>query len=114
MSTARQANDLLINVDMGDNVQPDWMVRVKEDYFRADSSMFQSRELPELLDEMDANGVRRAIIMTNIKQPSKRAAAFAEQHPDRFFMGLGGHDLLRPMPTLKAPTEAFFFSRFES
>ena len=41
MSTARRANDLLINVDMGDNVQPDWMVRVKEDYFRADSSMFQ-------------------------------------------------------------------------
>jgi hypothetical protein len=40
MSTARRANDLLINVDMGDNVQPDWMVRVKEDYFRADSSMF--------------------------------------------------------------------------
>jgi predicted TIM-barrel fold metal-dependent hydrolase len=102
MTTARRANDLLINVDMGDNVQPDWMVRVKEDYFRADSSMFQSRELPELLDEMDANGVVRAIIMTNIKAPSKRAAAFAEQHPDRFFMGLGGHDLLRPMPTLKA------------
>ena len=101
-STARRANDLLINVDMGDTVQPDWMVRVKEDYFRADSSMFQSRELSELLDEMDANGVQRAVIMTNIKQPSKRAAAFAEQHPDRFFMGLGGHDLLRPMPTLKA------------
>jgi hypothetical protein len=76
MTTARRANDLLINVDMGDNVQPDWIVRVKEDYFRA--------------------------------------VAFAEQHPDRFFMGLGGHDTLRPMPTLKAPTEAFFFSRFES
>lgn len=87
---------------MGEGPQPDWMVRVKEDYFKADSSMFRSRELPELLDEMDAQGVRRAVLMTNITKPSKRAAHFAEQHPDRFNLGLGGHNLLRPMPTLRA------------
>jgi predicted TIM-barrel fold metal-dependent hydrolase len=78
------------------------MVRVKEDYFNAGDAMFQSRELPELLDEMDALGVRRAVLMTNVIRPSKRAARFAEAHPDRFKLGLGGHDLLRPMPMLRA------------
>jgi len=86
---------------MGDGPQPDWMVRVKEDYFKADESMFRSRELTELLDEMDANGVQRAVLMTNIREPSKRATSFAEAHPDRFSLGLGGHNLLRPMPMLR-------------
>jgi predicted TIM-barrel fold metal-dependent hydrolase len=102
VSTVRRAHDCLVNVDMGEGPQPDWMIRVKEDYFKAGDSMFQSRELPELLDEMDTLGVRRAVLMTNVRKPSKRAAHFAEQHPDRFGLGLGGHDLLRPMPMLRA------------
>lgn len=102
MTTVTRANDCLVNVDMGDGPQPDWMVRVKEDYFKADDSMFKSRELPELLDEMDAHGVKRAVLITNITKPSKRASQFAEAHPDRFRLGVGGHNLLRPMPTLRA------------
>jgi predicted TIM-barrel fold metal-dependent hydrolase len=109
MATVQRAHDCLVNVDMGDVKQPEWMVRVKEDYFKAGESMFRSRELPELLEEMDAQGVHRAVLMTNITKPSKRAAAFAEKHPDRFNLGLGGHDLLRPMPTLRA-LEAFVAS----
>jgi predicted TIM-barrel fold metal-dependent hydrolase len=102
VSTVPRAHDCLVNVDMGDAPQPDWMVRVKEDYFKADESMFASRELPELLDEMDENGVQRAVLMINIRNPSKRATSFAEAHPDRFHLGVGGHNLLRPMPTLRA------------
>ena len=102
MTTVRRAHDCLVNVDMGEGPQPDWMVRVKEDYFKADESMFRSRELPELLDEMDGQGVRRAVLMTNVARPSKRAARFVEENPDRFALGAGGHDLLRPMPTLRA------------
>jgi uncharacterized protein len=94
--------DGLVNVDFAEREMPDWMVRVKEDYFKADSSMFRSRELPELLEEMDAQGVRSAVLMTNITRPSKRGIQFAEKHPDRFSLGLGGHNLLRPMPTLRA------------
>jgi uncharacterized protein len=102
LPTVRRANDCLVNVDMGDGPQPDWMVRVKEDYFKADDSMFRSRELPELLDEMDTHGVQRAALMTSIQKPSKRATGFAEAHPDRFALGVGGHDLLRPMPMVRA------------
>jgi len=33
-----RAIDCLVNVDMGDKPQPDWMVRVKEDYFKGDAT----------------------------------------------------------------------------
>jgi predicted TIM-barrel fold metal-dependent hydrolase len=101
VSTVPRAHDCLCNVDMGDVVQPDWMVRVKEDYFKSNFNM-RSRELPEMLDEMDTLGVRRAVLMTNIAKPSTRAMQFIEAQPDRFSLGLGGHNLLRPMSTLKA------------
>ena len=101
MSTVARAHDCLCNVDMGDVVQPDWMVRVKEDYFKSNFTM-RSRELPEMLEEMDARGVRRAVLMTNIANPSARAMQFIEAEPDRFSLGLGGHNLLRPMAMLRA------------
>ena len=62
MTTVPRAHDLLVNTDMGDVEQPEWMVRVKEDYFKAGASMFTSRELGELLDDMDENGVERAVL----------------------------------------------------
>jgi uncharacterized protein len=99
--TVARAHDCLCNVDMGDVVQPDWMIRVKEDYFKSNFNM-RSRELPEMLEEMDAHEVRRAVLLTNVTKPSKRAEEFVEARPDRFSLGLGGHNLLKPMPTLKA------------
>jgi predicted TIM-barrel fold metal-dependent hydrolase len=102
VSSERRVIDCLVNVDMGDMKPPDWMVRVKEDTFKAADSMFRSRELPELLEEMDSQGVQRAILLTNLAKPSERAHRFAEKHPDRFALGVGGLDLLRPMPTLRA------------
>ncbi len=101
MTTVDRAHDCLCNVDMGDVVQPDWMIRVKEDYFKSNFNM-RSRELPEMLEEMDAHGVRRAVLLTNSIKPSQRAQEFVEAHPERFSLGLGGHNLLKPMPTLKA------------
>ena len=97
----RRAHDLLVNVDMGEHKPPDWLVRVKEDTFKADDSMFQNREPGELLDEMDSLGVERAVILSRITGPSDRARRCVEDHPDRFSLGIGGFDLLRPMPTLR-------------
>ena len=98
--------DCLVNVDFGDRAQPDWMVAVKEDYFKAGEEMLASTSLPELLDDLDANGVTRAILLTSLAEPSRRALSYAQAHPDRFMLGVGGLDLLRPMPTLRA-LEAF-------
>ena len=41
MAVVARAHDLLVNTDMGDTKQPEWMVRVKEDYFKAGDSMFR-------------------------------------------------------------------------
>ena len=61
-----RAIDCLVNVDLGDQEQPEWMIRVKEDYFKGGDSFLASPELPELLDDMDANGVERAILLTQV------------------------------------------------
>jgi predicted TIM-barrel fold metal-dependent hydrolase len=104
--TRPKAIDCLVNVDMGEQKPPDWMIRVKEDTFRAGASMLQSRELPELIDELDAQGVERAILLTRLGRTESRALRFALARPDRFALGIGGMDLLRPMPSLRA-LEAF-------
>jgi predicted TIM-barrel fold metal-dependent hydrolase len=97
-----RAIDCLVNVDMGDMKPPEWMVRVKEDYFKAGDSFLRSPELAELLDEMDAKGVARAILLTQLGKSGDRAQRFAAERPDRFSLGVGGLDLLRPMRTLRS------------
>lgn len=94
-----RAIDGLVNVELGDQQQPDWMVRVKEDYFKAGDSFFKSPELSELIDDMDANGVERAILMAGAK--GGRAFQYVEARPDRFALGVGGFNLLKPMPTVR-------------
>jgi uncharacterized protein len=94
--------DCLVNVDMGDAKQPEWMIRVKEDYFRAGDSFLKSPELPELLEDMDANGVERAILLTRLDAIDDRAQRFAAAEPERFALGVGGLKLLRPMKALRA------------
>ncbi len=96
-----RAIDCLVNVDMGGRKPPDWMVRVKEDYFKGGDSFFKSPELGELLDDMDAHGVERAILLANVADTEGRAFRFAGERPDRFALGVGGLNLLRPMGTLR-------------
>ena len=101
-----RAIDCLVNVDMGDAPQPEWMIRVKEDYFKAGDSFFKSPELPELLEDMDKNGVQRAILLTRVGATENRALKFVEAEPERFALGVGGFDLLKPMKTVRS-LEAF-------
>lgn len=99
-----RAIDGLVNVDMGDRAPPEWMVRVKEDYFKAGDSFLKSLEIGELLDEMDAHGVERAVLRANLAEVAGsggRAFRFASERPDRFALGVSGLDLLRPMATLR-------------
>ncbi|GAA2734142.1 amidohydrolase family protein [Actinocorallia aurantiaca] len=100
--TAPGVIDCLVNVDFGDRPQPDWMIRVKEDYFKAGDEMLASTPADALIEEMDANGVTRAVLLTRLAEPSPRALAYVEAFPERFALGIGGLDLLRPMPTLRA------------
>ncbi len=102
-----RAIDGLVNVDFADQGKmPDWMVRVKEDYFKGGESFFSSPELNELLENMDANGVEKAILMSRVGATEGRALDFVEARPDRFALGVGGFNLLKPMKTVRG-LEAF-------
>jgi uncharacterized protein len=97
-----RAIDGLVNVDFADRAMPDWMVRVKEDYFKGGDSFFASPELDQLLDDMDAHGVEKSILLCRVNQTEGRSLSFVEARPDRFALGVGGFDLLKPMPNLRA------------
>ncbi len=99
MSTTR-AIDGLVNVDFGDRRQPEYMTRVKEDYFKGGDDFLESQELNELLEHMDANGVERAILITQLGKDG-RAVQYAEAHPERFSLAVGGFNLLKPMKVVR-------------
>jgi len=80
-----RAIDCWVNVTMGDETPPEYLVRVKEDYFKAGDAFFKSYEPDELIEEMDAAGVERAVITLDVSRPSERALRFAERYPRRFF-----------------------------
>jgi predicted TIM-barrel fold metal-dependent hydrolase len=99
--SVNRAIDCLVNVDLGDRKQPEWMVRVKEDYFKGGDSFLSSPELPQLIDGMDANGVERAILLTNLNADDDRGRRYAAERPDRFALGVGGLNLLRPVKSMR-------------
>ena len=51
---------------------------------------------------MDAHGVEKAVLLCRVNQTEGRSLSFAEARPDRFALGVGGFDLLKPMPSLRA------------
>jgi uncharacterized protein len=101
MTTPARAHDCLINVHFGDQDQPEWMHRVKNEYFKRGDSIFGKWEMEKVLAEMDANGVERAVLTANLREPKSSAIQFVEARPDRFALAVGGLDLLRPMPSLR-------------
>lgn len=98
--------DGLVNVDFEERRLPEYMTRVKEDYFKGGDDFLSSPELSQLLEQMDAHGVDKAILMVQVGATEGRALDFVEARPDRFALGVGGLDLLKPMPTLRK-LEAF-------
>ncbi|HMZ12749.1 MAG TPA: amidohydrolase family protein [Mycobacterium sp.] len=101
----RTVIDGLVNVHFGEaEQQPGWMLKVRDDYFKGPASMFAPVDLGALLEEMDAQGVQKAILMDNIAKPHVTARRFAQARPDRFALAMGGLNLLTPMPTLRELT----------
>ena len=94
--------DCLVNVDIGGDMPPEWLLRVKEDYFKGDESFLKQPEINELIDNMEANGVERAILMTSLSTSKNRALEFVSARPDRFSLAVGGFNLLRPMPAVRS------------
>lgn len=96
-----RAIDCLVNVHFGESEQPSWMTTTRDDYFKGAKSMFEPADMSALLDEMDANGVTKAVLMDNLTKPSVTARKFVAARPDRFALAMGGVNLLRPVPALR-------------
>ena len=101
MAKAPRAHDCLINVHFGDFEQPEYMSRVSSEYFKKDDSIFGPWEMSQVLDEMDANGVERAVLTANLSKPAGSPVTFAQARPDRFALTAGGFNFLRPMPSIR-------------
>ncbi|AHH18107.1 putative amidohydrolase [Nocardia nova SH22a] len=94
--------DGLVNVHFGETEQqPDWMLKVRDNYFKGPKSMFAQPELGELIDEMDEQGVEKAILMYNMEKPSTTALKFVEAEPERFALAVNGVNLLKPVSSLR-------------
>jgi predicted TIM-barrel fold metal-dependent hydrolase len=94
--------DCLVNVHFGEtDKQPEFMLKVRDDYFKGPQSLYDQVELPQLLEEMDEHGVEKAILMDNLTKPSVTARKFVDERPDKFALAVGGVNLLRPMPSLR-------------
>jgi predicted TIM-barrel fold metal-dependent hydrolase len=84
-----RAIDCWVNVHMGETKPPAWLVRVKEDYFRAGDAFLKSLSLEETLAAMDRVGVEKAILSIDSEQPAESVLAFVRQRPDRFALAAG-------------------------
>jgi predicted TIM-barrel fold metal-dependent hydrolase len=96
----QRAHDCVVNVNFGDAAQPEWMFRVKNEYFKKDDGIFKKWEMSALLEEMDANGVERAVLMSRVDETDSSSVKFATARPDRFALAIGGFNLLTPMASL--------------
>src|SRR3977135_192912 len=100
-----RAIDCLVNVHFGETEkQPTWMLKVRDEYFKGPESMFAPVDLAELLDEMDEQGVRKAILMDNLAKPSVTARKCVERRPYRCALARVGVNLLRPVHPLRELT----------
>jgi len=83
-ATRPKAIDCWLNPSLGSSdYRPDFLVQVARDYFRREKVAFEPTPLEELLRQMDAAGVERAILTLDAANPEP-IAEIARAFPDRF------------------------------
>ena len=81
------AIDPWVNLSMlGGQPPPDWLVRVKEDYFKAGDDFLRELSAEELIAQMDAAGVERAVLSLSLEAPQPAVLDCVKQYPDRIFL----------------------------
>jgi predicted TIM-barrel fold metal-dependent hydrolase len=108
MDTERpKAIDCWLNPTTGlSEHRPEYLVRVAREYFKREREIFTPTPIEELLAQMDAAGVERAIVTMDAHHPEP-IAELARAFPDRFICSavvdpLAGMDTLRLLERLVA------------
>ncbi|MEE2674820.1 MAG: amidohydrolase family protein [Myxococcota bacterium] len=80
-----RAIDPWVNTNMmGGGPPPKWLLKVKDEYFKAGDDFLKELSIEELTAQMDAAGVEKAILSVDVERPPKSVLAFAQAAPDRF------------------------------
>ena len=88
MTEPDRAIDAWVNVNMAELGRPDYLVRVKEDYFKGGEDFFANLSVESTLAQMDAAGIGRAILTTDALHPSAHVLSFPKARPDRFALSV--------------------------
>lgn len=81
-----RAIDTFVNVNMGSQERPDYLVRVAEDYFRRAPEIFQDISLESMLETMDRCGVEKSVLSVRAENPSEEVMKLSRARPDRFVL----------------------------
>ena len=84
------AIDPWVNLSMlGGQPPPDWLVRVKEDYFKGGEDFMRELSPEELIAQMDAAWVEKAILSLQVEAPQPQVLECVARFPDRLFLAAG-------------------------
>ena len=102
-----RAIDTFVNVNMGSQERPDYLVRVAEDYFKRAPEIFQDISIDKMLETMDRCGVEKSILSVRAENPMESVLALARARPDRFTLAAyvdprRGMSAIRALETISA------------
>ena len=86
MAQKLRAIDLAINVDMSRLGQPEWLKQAERETFKQGDSLYRDLMPDEVVAQLDAHGIERAIIGVDPLDPNPHVLSFLEKHPGRFFL----------------------------
>jgi predicted TIM-barrel fold metal-dependent hydrolase len=89
MTEDTKAIDPWVNLGMlGGQPPPEWLVRVKEDYFKAGDDFLKDLAPAELIAQMDEAGVEKAVLSVQLVAPQESVLECARLYPDRIFLAV--------------------------
>jgi len=117
-----RAIDPWVNTNMlGGGPAPKWLLKVKDDYFKAGDDFLKETSVEEMLAAMDRSGVEKAVLSVDAERPQEAVLAFLEASPERFFLAANVNptrlmkacwaleDLARSQPVVMARVVPFLY-----
>ncbi len=117
-----RAIDPWVNANMmGGGPPPEWLLKVKDDYFKAGDEFLKETSVEEMLAAMDRVGVEKAVLSVDAERPQEAVLAFSEAAPERFFLAANVNptrfmkacwaleDLTRSQPVVMARVVPFLY-----
>jgi predicted TIM-barrel fold metal-dependent hydrolase len=104
-----RAIDLAINVDLSRLGRPEWLEHAAQQTFKQGEALHRDLMPDELVAELDAHGVERALIGIDATDPNPHVLSFLDKHPGRFFLAanLNPRDAMRGLRALEALKRRF-------